>query len=162
MDTKNEPVATAAGSDALHTGRGAQSFSFISKLPSETVAGAAEVTVRRSRFIDRPAQIELFDNFARRQWKMFANEIGKFSFADAATATRIDIDRDRIGYSDGIRELHFTFVCQSGSDDVLCNVTRHVCCRAIDFRRIFSRERSAAVRCVTAICVDDDLASGQS
>src|SRR5207237_6354256 len=57
--------------------------------------------------------------------------------------------------------LHFRGVRQTGGDDVLGDVARHVAGGAIDLGRVLAAERSTAVRAAAAVAVDDDLASGQ-
>src|SRR5689334_14839777 len=146
----------------LYTGAGAQRFGFIGSLPSEAFFVAAEVSVSRGCFINRPAQIELFDDTARRQLKIIAHELRNRRLADASRAGCVDEHRNRIRDADGIRKLDQTTVGESGRDDVLRDVARHVSSRAIDLRRVFTRESAAAVRRVTTISVDDDLASGQA
>src|SRR5690606_991045 len=44
----------------------------------------------------------------------------------------------------------------------LRDIPGHVCGRAVNLRRIFAGEGTAAVRGVSAVGVDDDLAAGQS
>src|SRR5690349_17281655 len=143
----------------LDTGAGAQRFGFIGSLPGEAFFVAAEVSVSRGGFIDRPAQVEFLNDTARSQLKIIAHELGDSSFADASGACRIDEHRNRIGHADGICELDQATVGETGGNDVLRYVARHVSSRTIDLRRILARERAAAVWCVTAVSIDDDLAA---
>ena len=74
----------------------------------------------------------------------------------------IDEDADRLGNTDGVSELHFAAISQTGGDDVFGDIARHVSGRAIDLRRIFAAECAAAVTSHAAVGVDDDLAAGQA
>ena len=74
----------------------------------------------------------------------------------------IDHHRNRIGNADRVSELDQATIRESGGDDVLRNVTRHVSSRTIDLRRILSGESAAAVRRIAAVSIDDDLAAGQA
>src|ERR1051326_2369883 len=133
----------------LYTGAGAQRFGFIGPFPGEAFFVAAEVSVSRGCFINRPAQVELFDDTARSQFKIIAHKLGDRRLANASRAGCVDEHRNRISDADGIRELDQTTIGESGCDDVLCDVTRHVSSGAIDLRRVLTREGTAAVRRVT-------------
>src|SRR5947209_13713326 len=56
--------------------------------PREFGFGAAEVAERRRLLVDRPAQIELFHDAARRQLEVIAHDAGDGVFRDAAGAFR--------------------------------------------------------------------------
>ena len=81
---------------------------------------------------------------------------------DLGGAEGVDVDRQRLGHADGIGELHRGALGHAGGDDVLGQVARRVGRRAVDLGRILARERPAAMRCRTAIGVDDDLAARQA
>ena len=51
---------------------------------------------------------------------------------------------------------------ETGRDDVLGDVARHVAGGAVDLRGILAGERAAAVRRGAAVGVDDDLAAGDA
>ena len=65
-------------------------------------------------------------------------------------------DSDRVG------DLHFAAARELGGDDVLGDVARGVCRRAIDLGRVLAGEGAAAVPRRTAVAVDDDLATGEA
>ena len=48
-------------------------------------------------------------------------------------------------HADGIRQLDFTFIRQSGRYDIFRNVTSRISRTAVDFRRILSGECAAAM-----------------
>ncbi len=146
----------------LNAGRSAQRFGFIGTLPGKALFTATEVSVSRGGFIDRPAQIEFLNDPARSQFKVILHELRQRSFADPSGTRGIDEHGNRPGYADGIRKLDQTTIGQSGSDDVLRNVPRHVGRRTIDFRRVFAGECAATVWRVTAVGIDDDLPAGQA
>ena len=79
-----------------------------------------------------------------------------------AGAEGIDHQRHRTRDADGVGDLHFALVRQTGGDDVLRHVATGVGGRAVDLGRILARERATAVVGRAAIGVDDDLASGQT
>src|SRR5439155_26847377 len=60
-----------------------------------------------------------------------------------------------------IGELHVTAIGESRRNDVLRDVTRNVCCRAVNLGWIFAAESAAAVTSHAAVGIDDDLSAGQ-
>ena len=120
------------------------------------------MAVRRGLLEDRTAELERIDDAARRHLEVLAHQVGDLRLFDLRGAERVDVDRHRIGHADCIRELHFHFVREARGDEVLGDVARHVACRAVDLRGIFSRERAAAVTSAAAVRVDDDLAAGEA
>src|ERR1043165_3926260 len=93
---------------------------------------------------------------------MIAHELRYCRLADASCAFSVHEHRNRIGNADGVGKLDRATIREARRDDILRHVTRHVSCRAIDLRRIFSGERAAAVWRITAVSIDDDLASGDA
>ena len=58
-----------------------------------------------------------------------------------------------------VRQLNFTFFCQTCSHNILRNITSSIRCRTIYFRTVFSRKSSAAMPCHTTIGIYNNLAS---
>jgi hypothetical protein len=81
--------------------------------------------------------------------------------ADGARAMRVDIERQRLGNTDGIGKLDRAARGKAGGNDVLCEIARDIGSRTIDLGGILATERAAAMRCCPAIGIDDDLAPGQ-
>ena len=77
-------------------------------------------------------------------------------------AEGVDVHAQRFRMADGVRELHFAFFRQASSHHVLGDPATHVCRAAIDFARIFSRKRAAAMSAHSAVRVNNDLAAGQA
>src|SRR6266436_8425359 len=110
--------------------------------------------------IDRTQQIELIDDFCRLEIENFPNCPFQFFLVDFAGAEGIDADANGLGMADGIRELNFASVCQTGCYDILCYPAAHVSRATIHLRGILSGKRAAAVPSHTTIGVADDLATG--
>src|SRR5689334_9221758 len=146
----------------LDAGAGAQRFGFIGSFPGKAFLVAAEVSVSRGCFVNRPAQVEFLNDAARSQFKIITHELRDGRFADASGAGGIDEHRDGIRDADRVRELDQTTIGKTSGDDVLRDVARHVSGRAIDLRRVFARESAATVRRVTTVSVDNDLAASQT
>src|ERR1700704_2458945 len=61
--------------------------------------------------------------------------------------------------TNGISELHFASVGQTGSNDVFRDPASHISGRAIHFARVFPGESAAAVASHSAVSIDNDLAT---
>src|SRR5215510_7742016 len=120
------------------------------------------MTVGRGGLIYRPAQIQTLDNAAWRQLEVIAHKLRQRAFTNASRSFGIHEHGNRIRNADGVSKLDRATISESRSDDVLGNITRHVSCRAIDLRRIFSRESTATVRRVTTISVNNDLSTSDT
>src|SRR5947209_867415 len=92
---------------------------------------------------------------------MLSDQSGESVFVYAASPARIHEHRDGICNTYCISQLHETTLGQSCRYDVLCDISRHVCGRAVYLRRVFAGKGTAAVRGVAAVCVDDDFTSRQ-
>ena len=77
-------------------------------------------------------------------------------------AEALHVERDRPRPADDIRDLDLEAVGEARGHDVLRDVARRIRGGAVDLRRILAAERPAAVPCVAAVCVDDDLAPGET
>src|SRR5258707_12692834 len=136
---RGDPGPLAVLTRPLDARGGSQSFSLVGQLPGESIPGATEVTIRRSRFVNRPPQVELFDDFFGRQLEVFADQLGKLGLTDSPSAARIYAHRHRLGDADGIGKLHFALISQAASHDVLRDVPSHISSGPIDFGRILAR-----------------------
>ena len=113
--------------------------------------------------IDRPAQIQRFDDTARRELEVFADRVREIlSWSILPVPNVSTVNGNRIGNADRISELDFDTIRQTRRDDVLGDVPRHVAGRAIDLRRILAGECAATMTAHAAVGIDDDFASGQS
>ena len=74
----------------------------------------------------------------------------------------VDHDRQRLGNADGVGQLDFAAVGQTGGDHVLCDPARGIRGGAVDLGAVLAAKGAAAVTAVTAVGVDDDLAAGEA
>src|SRR5262249_1604920 len=129
-------------------------------LPSKLGFIPTKMTVACRLPVNRPSQFERFDDTARRELEILANQLGNLVLLDLSSTERIDTDRHRVCNSDCICELDFNSICQSGGHHVLGNISRHIARGAVDLRRVFSRECAASMTAHAAIAVHDNLPSG--
>ena len=130
--------------------------------PGELRLVAAEVAAGGRLAVDRPAEVEVFDDARRREREDFADELADPCVFDLARAFGVDVHAHGLGDADGVGELHFAALGQAGGDDVLGDVAGHVGGAAIDLGRVLAAEGAAAVPAPAAVGVDDDLAAGQA
>ena len=85
--------------------------------------------------------------------------VGKRHFG---CAVGVHAKAHRLGYADGVSNLHKGLLGNACRYNVLGNMARCVGCRTVNLRWVFARERSAAVRSTAAIGVYNYLAAGKS
>src|SRR5439155_21113755 len=71
-------------------------------------------------------------------------------------------NRNRLGYTDGISELNFTFVGQTRGHNIFGHITGRVSCATVNFGRVFSGKRSSPMSRPATVTIYNDLSSGQS
>ena len=120
------------------------------------------MSVGRGLAVNRPAQVERLDDFARLQLEVRPHQVRQLGRVQLRRAESVHTNADRVGHADGISELHFAALGQFGSHNVFRDVSRHVGRRAVYFRRVLAAERAAAVPAHATISVHDDFAAGQS
>src|SRR5450755_747610 len=130
--------------------------------PGEIRVIASKVAVGRGLAVNRPAQVERFNDALGRQFEIRPHQILNDGGLDFAGAEGIDPNADRFGHTDGVGELHFATVGQFGGNNILGDVPRHVGGGTVDLGRILAAECAATVTAHAAVSVDDDLAAGES
>ena len=120
------------------------------------------MTAGGRRAVDRLTQIQAFDDSFRRHREDLADRGFDLARADFFAAVRIHVNAHRFRDTDRVGKLDFTVVRQTGRHDVFRDVACHVRGRAVNFRRVFTGERAAAVGGPAAVGVDDDLTARQT
>jgi hypothetical protein len=135
---------------------------FIGGFPREGRLVAAEMAECGSLLVDGAAQVQVIDDALGRQREIFPDQSGHLRFRDGPGAKAVHHDGDRFGNADGIRQLDFGALGQTGCDEILGDIAGHVAGRAVHFRRVLARERAAAVTTHSAVGVDNDFAAGEA
>ena len=96
------------------------------------------MTVVGGLAVDRAEEVELGDDVGG-----FEGEDGFDGFLDVflvhfVCAEGVDVDADGLWVADGVGELNFATVGETGSDDIFRHVAAHVGGAAVDFGWIFS------------------------
>eukprot|EP00754_Rhynchopus_humris_P026784 Rhum_TRINITY_DN15042_c11_g1::Rhum_TRINITY_DN15042_c11_g1_i2::g.137124::m.137124 len=132
-------------------------------LPREARLGrAAEVAHRRGLEVDRPAEVELLDDVVRAQLEVGLHDVEGALVRVLARAVRVDVDRQRLGNADGVRQLHDRALGEAARHDRLGDPASRVARGPVHLRRVLAGERASAVRAPAAVRVHDDLAAGQA
>src|SRR6266487_4672579 len=140
----------------------AKRVGLVHTLPGEVAVLAAEVAVGGRLGVDRADQVEVAKNGPRAQVKVLADERLDRRERNGLGSEAVDVEGERTGDADRIRDLQLAAVCQACGDDVLGDVARRVRRRAVDLRRVLARERPTAVGSGAAVRVHDDLPPGET
>lgn len=117
------------------------------------------MSVSRGLLINRPAQIKHLDNPCRTKVKVFADNLYQLLIGNLSCSVGIYHNRGRIGYTNGIRKLNLTLVCKLCRHKVLCHITRCIGRGTVNLCAVLSGECTAAVTCIAAVSVYDNLSS---
>lgn len=126
---------------------------------------AAHVAVGGCLAVDRGAEIETLHYGGRTEVEEGEQALGNLAVGEAghaACAFGVDIKTYGLGATYGVGYLHEGFAGQAGGHYVLGDMTGGVGCRAVDFRRVFARERAAAMCAAAAVSVDNYFAAGEA
>src|SRR5688572_17414327 len=96
------PFRSGGDRHLLDAGRGAQLLGPVGTLPGEAFLRAAEVAIGRRGTVDRPAQVEVLDDAARREREVSADQPLHLAVADLAGAEAVDTNGHRVGHADGV------------------------------------------------------------
>src|SRR5262245_21087076 len=121
------------------------------------------MTISGGAGVDRPVEIEMLTDAARRQIHDARQHRLDPPLLDslAGSVMQVDIDRQRLGNADGIGELDGAAPGKAGGDDILGKIAGSIGGRAVDLGRVLAGEGATAMRGSAAVSVDNDLAPGQ-
>ena len=74
----------------------------------------------------------------------------------------IDINRQGLRDTNGIRKLNGAALGKTGRNDIFCQIARRIGGRAVYFGRVFARKCAAAMRRRASISVDNNFTAGQA
>src|SRR5687768_16482789 len=93
---------------------------------------------------------------------MALDQLDDFFVRDFSSPKSIDHQRDRPRHANGIGHLYLAFAGDTGSNDVLGNVTPGIGCGTVHLGWVLARESTTAVMRGASIAVHDDLATGEA
>merc|ERR1719333_201132 len=120
--------------------------------------------VRRHGLVLRLAELERLGDRARAAVEVDLHHLGDGLRGQAALlrAVRLDEERERLGDTNGVRELHKSTLRKAALHNRLSHLAADVRRRPVDLGRVLAGERTAAVRTPPTVGVDDDLAPGDT
>ena len=120
------------------------------------------MAVRSGLLIDRAQKIKHHDDALWTQVEMLGYECFEFLVVDLARSKGGDHDRSGFGHANGVADLYLATRSQARRHYVLGHITRRVSRRTINLGRVLAGERATAMRRGTTVCIDNDLAPGQT
>lgn len=130
-------------------------------LPGEALVGAKVAVLGRLE-VDGLGEVELLDNDTGAEVKVVADDLDKLIRVLLRGAVRVDVDRQRLRDTDGVRELDEGAAGEAGGDERLGDPAADVGSRAVDLGEVLAGEGTATVGTPATVGVDDDLAAGET
>lgn len=121
-----------------------------------------EVTVRGGLEVDGTGQVQFLDDDTGSQVKVVLDDFDQFFRRTVRGAVGVDVDRQRFGDTNGVRELHQGSSGEASVDQRLGNPSGGVSSRSVDLGEVLTREGTTTVGTPTTVGVDDDLSTGQT
>lgn len=130
-------------------------------LPAEALVGT-EVTVLGGLEVDGLGQVKLLDNDTGPQVEVGTDNLDKLIGGPGGGAVGVDVDRQGLSNTDGVRELDQGTAGEASSDQGLGNPSADVGSRSIDLGEILSGESTTTVGTPATVGVDNDLTTSQT
>ena len=112
--------------------------------------------------VDGLAQVEVADDGGGGQVKDLLHSLLDLLVGDRAGAEGIHHDGHGLCHADGVSDLHLALLCQAGSHNVLGHPAGRISGAAVHLAGILAGECAAAVACIAAVGIHDDLTTGQA
>src|SRR5699024_1477494 len=112
--------------------------------------------------IDGSTQTQIADNSGGTQVEHLGNSVGQHVFVKRGGAEGLHHDGNRMGYANGISQLHFALLGHTGSHQILCHITGSIGSGTVHLGRVFAGESTTAVTAITAVGIDNDFPSSQA
>src|SRR5215211_7003533 len=119
------------------------------------------MTVCRRAAIDRFVQLQGAADVGRCEPEHLGQNLLELALIDLPGSVRFDQNRHWIGDANRIGNLDGATLSETRRDNVLGEITRGISGGAIDLGWVLAREGAAAVWCIAAVSVHDDLAAGE-
>jgi hypothetical protein len=112
--------------------------------------------------VDGLGQIQLLDDDTGAEVEVGADDLDELVRGLGGGAVGVDVDRERLSDTNGVRELDEGAAGKAGSDQGLGDPSADVGSRAVDLGEVLAGEGTTTVGTPAAVGVDDDLAAGQT
>ena len=136
-----------------------QLVSTVCTLPCNAKLLPSHVSVGGKLAVLGLAKLQSFDDSRGTQIEYLVHSLGKLIVGDLARTEGVNHYRNGLCNSYSVCKLNLALVGKSCRNNVFRNVSCRVSRAAVNLCGVFAAERSAAVTCVSAVCINDDLAS---
>lgn len=130
--------------------------------PGEIRVVATKVTEGSGLLVDGATQLEVTNDATRAEIEVIFNNLQNFSVRLDTSAVGVDVDREGLGNTDGVRDLDESALAELGSDEGLGDPTGSISSRAIDLGGVLAGEGTTTVSTPTTVAVNNDLAASQT
>ena len=138
----------------------AQTIRHIDLFPTEPAA--AEMPVGSRSTVDRTAQLQTVNNGSRAHIEMLVYQFCKAVIRQLACAESIDSQADRPCNADCISHGYLCTFTQTGSDQILGCMACSIRSTAVNLAGILTAKGATAMRAVTTVGINNNLASGDT
>lgn len=112
--------------------------------------------------VDGLGKVELLDNDTGAQVEVGADDLDELLRVLLRRAVGVDVDRQGLGDTDGVRELDEGTASKAGGDEGLGDPAADVRGGPINLGEVLAGEGTATVGTPATVGVDDDLTAGQT
>lgn len=112
--------------------------------------------------VDGLGEIQLLDNDTGAEVEVVTDDLDKLIRVLLRGAVGVDVDREGLSDTDGVRELDEGAAGEAGGDEGLGDPAADVGGGAIDLGEILAGESTTTVGTPAAVGVDDDLAASET
>lgn len=129
-------------------------------LPCEVLVG--EVTVLGGLEVDGVDEVELLDDDTGAEVEVVLDNLDELVGGALRGAVCLDEEREGLGDTDGVGQLHECATCELGLNQGLGDPARKVRGGTVDLGVVLSGESTTSVGTPATVGVDDDLTSGET
>ena len=120
------------------------------------------MAVLRRLEIDGLVELELADDDTGPHVEVLADDLDKLLRGLVRSAVGVDVDREGLSDTNGVRELHERTARELGVDERLGDPAGEVGGRPVDLGEVLAGEGTATVGTPATVGVDNDLATGET
>lgn len=129
-------------------------------LPGEV--GVGEVTVLGSLAVDGVGEVKLLDNDTRAHVEVGVDDLNELLGGPVRGTVGLNEDGERLGDTNGVRELDKSTASELGVDEGLGDPTGEVGSRAVDLAVVLAGEGTTTVGTPATVGVNNDLAASET
>ena len=121
-----------------------------------------EVAILGRLVVDRVGEVELLDDDTGTHVKVGLDDLDELLGGLGRGAVGVDVEREGLGNTDGVRQLYEGTTGQPRGDQRLGDPAAEIRSRAVDLGEVLAGEGTTTVGAPAAVGIDDDLAASQA